>query len=377
MRVLQDKQPDNPINLKNCSANVLGEYSTFHYHLPGMKKLFPCLILFLILLNACEEDVDVTAPYKDITVVYGLLDRNDSIHYIRIQKAFLGEGNALVFAGIADSSYYPPTLDAYILEYNSSGTKVDSFHLERTVNEFPKDSGLFASSNNILYKGIKILDPLNNYKLIIIKPDGDSTIGSTHLCTPIVMGPPPLFVNFEGVAGPSGEPEQTFSWASDPGAFFYQLSMYFNYEEWVGNDSLNTTNKQAVRHFSVFKPTPQTQCATNEECFSVTKTHFYSILLWNIPVDPASTPASQVRHRRSLSVDVKISVGAQELYNYIKFNAPSLSYVQKVNTYTNLLNGAGIFSSRTAGGYVNMTIHNMLKDSIINGHKTQQLNFQY
>src|SRR6202008_890144 len=102
--------------------------------------------------------------------------------------------------------------------------------------------------------------------------------------------------------------------------------------------------------------TPETECLPNMECFNVTKTHFYSILLWNIPADPAGTPASQIRHRRSLSVDIKVSVGARELYYYIKFNAPSLSYVQKVSTYSNIQNGIGIFSAKTSGGYINIPI---------------------
>lgn len=340
-----------------------------------MKKLLPFLFIIL-LFSSCEDDIDLTAPYKEITVVYGLLNRNDTTHYIRIQKAFLGDGNALVYSGVADSTYYPPTLDAYILEYNSSGTKIDSLHLERTVNEFVKDSGLFASDNNVLYKGTKILSASSTYKLVIIKPNGDTTTGTTSLCTNIAMRqPPPMFANFESNSGPN-EPEETYSWAADPNAYFYQLSMFFNYEEWVGDDSLNPVPKKVVRHFAVFKPQPENACDPNMECFSVNRLQFYSILLWNIPEDPAGTPPSQIRHRRALSVDVKVGVGAEDLYYYIKFNAPSLSYIQKVSTYTNLENGLGIFSSRTSGGYTNIALHQNTLDSIVYGTRTQHLNFR-
>jgi hypothetical protein len=340
-----------------------------------MKKIVP--FLFLIpFFSSCDDEIDLTAPYKDITVVYGLLDRNDTIHYIRIQKAYLVDENAFAFAGIADSTYYPPTLNAYILEYNASDVLLDSFHLERTVNELIKDSGLFASSNNVLYKGLKILNPANYYQLVIIKPNGDTSMATTHLCPNIVMRqPPPLFANFESNSG-TEEPKETYSWASDPIAYFYQLSMYFNYEEWVGNDSLNPVPKKVARHFNVFKPDPENACDPNMECFSVTRPQFYSILLWNIPADPAGTPTSQLRHRRALSVDVKVSVGSQDLYYYIKFNAPSLSYVQKLSTYTNMQNGLGIFASRTSGGYTHIPIHPSTLDSIVYGTRTQHLNFQ-
>jgi hypothetical protein len=340
-----------------------------------MKKSLPVLFLMLFLCSSCEDDIDISAPYKDIPIVYGLLDRNDTVHYIRIQKCYLVDDNAYAFSSIQDSTYYPSTLQAYILEYNPSGTQIDSIHLVQTINDFPKDSGLFAFTNNILYKGTKTLNPVNTYKLIIVKPNGDTASSYTKLCSNIIMPPPPLFINFETSPGPD-EPEQTYTWASDNNAFFYQLSMYFNYEEWVGDDSLNPVTKKVVRHFAVFKPSPETECLSNTTCFTVTKTQFYSILLWNIPADPETTPLSQIRHRRSLSVDVKVSVGAEYLYYYIKFNEPSVSYVQKVSTYTNIENGIGIFSARTTGKYLNIPIHPLTRDSIIYGQKTQHLNFQ-
>lgn len=50
------------------------------------------LTIFLtafLFFASCETDFDINADWKDITVVYGALNQNDSIHYIRIQKLFL------------------------------------------------------------------------------------------------------------------------------------------------------------------------------------------------------------------------------------------------------------------------------------------------
>src|SRR5688572_4434426 len=151
-----------------------------------MHKWLLFIIPILMLFSSCEDDIDLTAPYKDIPVVYGLLDRNDTTHYIRIQKCYLADDNAFLFAGVQDSNYYPSSLIVYILEFNSSGTQLDSIHLIQTINEFPKDSGLFSSGNNILYKGTKVLNAANTYKLVIIKPNGDTTTASTQLCTNII-----------------------------------------------------------------------------------------------------------------------------------------------------------------------------------------------
>ena len=64
------------------------------------KILRNTLIVFLIFagFTGCETDFDTTAPYKDITIVYGLLDSKDSMQYIKINKAFLAENNVLTYA---------------------------------------------------------------------------------------------------------------------------------------------------------------------------------------------------------------------------------------------------------------------------------------
>jgi hypothetical protein len=55
-------------------------------------------------LCGCSSELDINAPYKDITIVYGLLDSRDPIQFIKVNKAFLGEGDAYVFAQIPDSN---------------------------------------------------------------------------------------------------------------------------------------------------------------------------------------------------------------------------------------------------------------------------------
>ena len=72
-----------------------------------MKKLLSIAALGSILMfSSCETDIDVNADYQDITVVYGLVNPNDTNHYIKINKAFLGEGSALDLAADANNFNY-------------------------------------------------------------------------------------------------------------------------------------------------------------------------------------------------------------------------------------------------------------------------------
>lgn len=341
-------------------------------------RLLIVLLLILTFITSCDEDFDLTAPYKDITVVYGLLNRKDTTHYIRIQKVFLGDENALLYAAISDSLYYPASLKAYILGFNSNGIPVttDSFYLERTINEVEKDSGIFAAHNNVLYKGDKILDPNHTYKLIIIKPNGDTTWAITPIASNINMIPAPVQLDWEpNVVGVQTQ-HVKFVWALDPSLPAYQVSLLFHYDEWKVGSPANVSHKTAVRNFNMFIPTEEYICNINQVCFEVDKQEFYEMITNNIEKDADNTLPNNIRIRHFISLDVVVTVGATELYNYIKYNGPSLSFVQKINSYTNIHNGLGIFSSRTQGGYKGLQLHPQTLDSLKYGQYTKDLHFQ-
>lgn len=145
-----------------------------------MKKLFlPCIAALAILtFNSCSEKFKIAAPYKDVTVVYGFLDMNDTAHYIRIQKGFLDENqSALTMAKTADSSFYSNLsvrIERYLMSTNGSNvvtyTYSDSFHIDRvdlTAEGYPKQPGAFFDAPNYAYKFTDVLNPMYLYRLKI------------------------------------------------------------------------------------------------------------------------------------------------------------------------------------------------------------------
>ncbi|MCW3122597.1 MAG: hypothetical protein JWQ38_2089 [Flavipsychrobacter sp.] len=135
-----------------------------------MKKLFlPLLaIAFVFLGGGCSTKFDVAAPYKNITVVYGLLDQKDTAHYIRIQKAFLDQNkSAVTMAKEADSNFFS-NISVRIDRYSFDQTFKDSIHLYRVDlnNEgYPKEAGAFFTSPNYAYKFTNPLDPNYIYRI--------------------------------------------------------------------------------------------------------------------------------------------------------------------------------------------------------------------
>ena len=139
-----------------------------------MKKILAALFVILSLcgVSSCSEDFEVTAPYKDITFVYALLNMKDTAHYIRIQKAFLDENKAAIdMAQEADSNFYQ-NLEVKVREFHS-GNLLQEFSLNKVdlaVEGFPKDSGAFFNAPNFAYKFKYKLNPSNTYRLVVLNP---------------------------------------------------------------------------------------------------------------------------------------------------------------------------------------------------------------
>ena len=69
-----------------------------------MKHTYLFLTACLVyLLTACTPDFRLDAPYKDITIVYGVLDYSLDTNYVKVYKGFQGGSG---FALEPDSIYY-------------------------------------------------------------------------------------------------------------------------------------------------------------------------------------------------------------------------------------------------------------------------------
>lgn len=350
-----------------------------------MRKHFLILLVALGFLSSCDENIDLTAPYKDITIVYGLLDHQEDTNWVRIEKAFLGDDDALLYAVIPDSLYYPASLQAYILGFDAGGTQMDSILLERIVDPFQKDSGIFAYTNNtILYRCVGTLDKNYTYKLKVIKPNGDTTHSETIMTgsTPMVYPPTQsTLLGMEPISSSTLNKVNNYRWAHNANTHAYQFGIRFRYEEWTAVTPVKDTSfTYLFPLFTIYNPgggynTDHYNIGTNQVNWDVDKPTYYQLIVDHIEEDPAGTPANDIRMRRFLALDFIVLQASEELYNYIDINGPSLSYVQKVTAYTNIENGVGIFGSRTTSGITSININLQSRDSLRLGQYTNQLNF--
>lgn len=143
-----------------------------------MKKLIPFLaLLATVSLYSCSEDFEVAAPYKQVTVVYGILNIEDTAHYIRVQKAFMDENkSAIDMSKQPDSSFYNQ-LEVKVVEYlgNTATQTITLQKVDMNQEGYQKQSSTntqsFFTSPNYGYKFKHALNTSREYRVIITNPE--------------------------------------------------------------------------------------------------------------------------------------------------------------------------------------------------------------
>ena len=300
-------------------------YMKFHY-------LF---FLFIILFSSCETDFDVNAQWKDVTIVYGLIDPNIEDQLIKINKAFLGQGDALQMASIADSSNYNPS-DLLVRihrirqqAFNQYDT-LSSVTLNDTILD--KDDGLFSTDNNIIYtfkKPSSFYNTNSLYALEIINLiSGHKVTSQTEIINTFSFES--LNPSFEWGLYNGDLPDslkfrtKNIEWQPSTNGVIYQLDIVINYIE--NNDTINLPWSQ-----------PLVEYTSGNMSLKIKGDQFFQFLTTNLT---NNTP------KQFLNLDLVMTVGSDDLKTYINVNKPFSGIVQERPVFSNINNGVGLFSSR-------------------------------
>jgi hypothetical protein len=114
-----------------------------------MKKNI-LIILVVLGFVACDNKLEINAPYREIPVIYGFININDTVQYLRIQKVFQNsiEVKANEASKISDSLELKNIKVQLIVV--RAFTK-DTINCYKT-NEISKEAGFFANDVNFIYK---------------------------------------------------------------------------------------------------------------------------------------------------------------------------------------------------------------------------------
>lgn len=323
-------------------------------------KYIPIYLSFLVtFLTSCSEEVNLAGDFKETAVVYGLLDHADSLHYVKITRAFIGPGNALEIAQIPDSSYFD-NVELTVSEYLGGALQRTWLLQDTIVTNKDVDGAFYAPEQKVYYfktlptvtssMGVPgtvqtspnplltSLKPGFTYKMKAIVNDGAFEVnGETEL------------VN--GLTTSASSQNFTFKFADDPAEYIStgvgvgstgnayivnaQLDVFFN--EHIGNNFTTKSFNWQLGENDVLPSTSTTFTALGKT--------FYELMERNVTDDPS------IDKRTFNGISVTITGGAEELYNYMVVNKPTSSLAQSKPTYTNLSvtndkRVVGIFSSR-------------------------------
>ena len=331
------------------------------------------LLLFVFLgasFQNCSNDFELTENWKDITIIYGLLDASDSVQYIRVEKAFLDEStSALVGAQVADSLYYEDV--TVQLQELPGGGGSGLFHILEKVDAntegFQKVDGIFATSPNYIYKLDKPLVTSAAYRLIVSKGDNsDDIIAQTDVIGTFNITFPTNNFKLRFASGNG----QFFRWNEDPDAGFYDLVLRIHITEApAGNPSDVTYKSLDWKIASNIKPDNSTNNLIIHEVED--GADFYKFLQGSLTPDATIV-------RDLLSVDILVYAGGHELLNYMEAGRATagITSAESLPTYTNISEGLGLFSTRYSQEETGLGVLSFVRDTLREGPYTKDLGFQ-
>ncbi|NLO67284.1 MAG: DUF4249 family protein [Bacteroidales bacterium] len=320
------------------------------------------VILLAALTWECHNDLVVIAPYQDVPVVYCILNPNDSTHYVRVEKSFLGEASALDMARETDSIYYPD--GEVFIERWLNGNRMESYQLERRVAS-ARDSGIFTHDPNILYVFNAPLQTNSEYRIQVSIPStGASVSGSTQVVSQFRVTKPESYK--QTFAFSSYENYQTVEWITAPYTRIYQLQIRFHYLEVMNRDTIEKSQLWNIGHFTTVDGSGGERIATN-----ILHRRFYQWL--GNKLSPATEGMVRLATRKAL--DFVFTVGGEELFMFMEVNKPESGPPREKPAYTNLVGGLGLFSSRFKLEIKGkgLTYHSI--DSLASGMYTNTLGF--
>jgi hypothetical protein len=297
------------------------------------------LIIILLTFSSCNDEIELTAERQDTAVIFGLLDISETTHFIKINRAFLGPGNSLEIAQIADSNYFE-NLEATITEV---GGQERVWVLRDTLlNDKDTNGAFFAPQQKLYYFSHDAANMLNQdalYQLSVVINKGLSTEFTVTSETNLVYGLGSELANYYKnfkFASNDGK-YQSFSARIDRGnSSIINLKLISGVNEFIGSQS-----DSIGIYWNIGDGTPESSTLN----FSILGERFYE----NIRDGVSNNPS--IDKRNFLSITLEITGGTEELNNYMEVNKPSSSLAQNKPTYTNLKssNGnpvIGLFSSR-------------------------------
>lgn len=353
------------------------------------NKFIQLFLLPIVAISflSCKPDVNLTSDYRDITVVYGLLNPLDQNHYIKIYKGYLTKENALVWANELDNISYYDEIDVQLIEHKPNG-EVVTYPMD-TVMSVGKNYGTFASPTQVLYRPVK---NLTNHRPVPIREGCLYQLEITNKKTGRKVTSETTTLSELSFDIPQGGHEgnvSSFLWYKD--------------ELWSVGTKIMPENASAIDAYMTFRYIEKNKTTGDTVHKSIDDIRLTTGFVYgNIASFKPSTilriigdniePNDNVwryadddgKNKKRNCLDIKLWACDEVYYKYYKTAQPSSSIVQDRVNYTNIKAdddmALGFFASRTYKvrrfSIYNMDDYKRNEDSLVYGQWTKNLNFR-
>jgi hypothetical protein len=318
-----------------------------------MKNVWLWLLAASSFLTSCSTDIDINAEWKETTLVLGVLNTTDDVHYLRIHKAFLDpEKSAFEVAQIKDSLYYNQL--NVVVEQVRNNAVLRTFVLEK-VDTNLLQPGIFHSPSMVLYRfnaggyldssstyRLRINTPSNNLVSSFMQPIGNPTSLPNGL-------PPggPVPPSFLGINWTNSFP--TINFRAPQHAKVYELTVRVFYDEWnrftvrpgdTPNLQLKYVDWKAQSN-QLIQTVNSSTSPNGGQAIQIRLNGRNMFAFMNSVI-----PVVDSLNRRLRGTVFYFDFADDNLNTFLAVNKPSLSVVDVRPTFTNIENGLGIFASR-------------------------------
>ncbi len=337
------------------------------------------LIVFVsLIVTSCKNDLTVLAPGKEVVSVYGILNPNEPLQSIRINKVFATTGDANAAAQDEKIINFDANELVVTLERYNTGSTTPQ--LTTVGNSFKKEivltetvvttaDGAFSNQQRIWQTTDKLFHT-GEYKLVIKKAsDLNTTIASAQtvvidsVSTSSGGASPNPFYYINGtvtpmhggvfpfpISDPADKPKyinydvftvtQFIKFKSTPNAKTYEVVMRFHYVDSLIGGA--TSNEYVDYNFD----SQQSAALVGGELFLSFKfvtNDFYT----NVAREIAKKPTVNIKNRKSDYMEYIVNAGTENLFTFLQVNAPSSTIAQDKPYYSNITGGVGIFACRS------------------------------
>lgn len=303
----------------------------------AIKNILSLLVISSSVLVGCKTDIDLTGPFEEIPVVVGILNQADSIQYIRVNRTFIGPGDATEIALIPDSNFFK-NIEVKITE--GFGVNQRIWILRDTIVEDKQDGAFYTSPNKVYYFKVdpneahnvnsqtSRLNENTTFRLDInINEGAINYYAETELVRNFTIG------------SPNGSSQLNTSGLEPGNPVLVDKDVYINinagnatrinYEYFIDYEEHTSSGVEEIRKTYAFGESALTNGDASEK--NLSGTSMYSWLRSVVPED------SDVTKRSIIGAGITAIGASTEFDQYIIASQPTSSLAQTKPTYSNII----------------------------------------